>query len=405
MPLSYETLPGDVDHLVADDHAVVLRQFEHLEAGRGDRRVLVDQVSFQLALHATAEEKVVYPELAHSGDEVLSDHARHEHQDMKDQLAVLARTDAGEDAFEAALSRLVLDVRTHVVEEEGQMLPQLRSHVGAARMAELGEQFLAAKRTAPTYAHPAAPSSGTGHTLADVGAAVVDKVRDKVSGRQQGLATDPSGLLDPQAQRLLDAFSELQPLPYEILTPEQARRQPTLIDAIATLLEQDGRPAQEPVGSVEDRTIPGPGGDLPIRVYTPAGASGPLPVVLWVHGGGWVLFTVDTYDASCRGLANKAGAVVVSPDYRRAPEHVFPRRTTTCSRPTAGSPRTRLSWGATRRGSRSAASRSAARWPRPPSCSCGRRASGCRSRRCSSTRWSPRSRSATRCRTPPTPAR
>jgi acetyl esterase len=47
-------------------------------------------------------------------------------------------------------------------------------------------------------------------------------------------------------------------------------------------------------------------------------------VLLWVHGGGWVLYTVDTYDASCRGLVNKTGAIVVSPEYRRAPEDVFP---------------------------------------------------------------------------------
>ena len=61
MALPYPTLPGDIDHLIADDHAVVERQFQHLEAGRGDRRVLVDQVSFELVLHTVAEERVLYP--------------------------------------------------------------------------------------------------------------------------------------------------------------------------------------------------------------------------------------------------------------------------------------------------------------------------------------------------------
>ncbi len=61
MPLSYETSPGDIDHLIADDHAVVERQFQHLEAGHGNRRVLVDQISFELALHAFGEETVLYP--------------------------------------------------------------------------------------------------------------------------------------------------------------------------------------------------------------------------------------------------------------------------------------------------------------------------------------------------------
>jgi acetyl esterase/lipase len=62
---------------------------------------------------------------------------------------------------------------------------------------------------------------------------------------------------------------------------------------------------------------------LPIRVYHPHG-EGPFPVVLWVHSGGWVLFDLDQADAACRGLCNKTQAVVVSPDYRRAPEHPFP---------------------------------------------------------------------------------
>ena len=158
---------------------------------------------------------------------------------------------------------------------------------------------------------------------------MVDKVRDKASGRQKHLATDPSGLLDSQAQRILATFAALQPQPQplEILKPEQARRQPTLVDAIMAILREDGRSTEpEAVGSVEDLTIPGPGGDLPVRVYRPAGAGdqGPLPVVMWIHGGGWVLYTVDTYDASCPGLVNKTGAIVASPEYRRAPEHVFP---------------------------------------------------------------------------------
>ncbi|MBM0237003.1 alpha/beta hydrolase [Micromonospora sp. ATA32] len=71
--------------------------------------------------------------------------------------------------------------------------------------------------------------------------------------------------------------------------------------------------------------MPGPGGDLGVRVYKPLGARpAPLPVVLWVHGGGWVMFTNDDYDASCRALVNRTGAIVVSPEYRKAPEHVFP---------------------------------------------------------------------------------
>lgn len=326
MPLSYTTQPGDIDHLIADDHAVAERQFQHLEAGRGDRRVLVDQIAFELALHTDAEERVLYPAMAEAGETQEAQEGRDEHTQAAELLVTLSNTEPGEPAFEDALARLIAAVRHHVVEEEDEFLPRFRQAVGPERTAELGPEFLAAKRAAPTYAHPNAPSSAAGHKLLDAGAKLVDKIRDKASGRVRHLATDPSGVLDPQAQRILDTFAALEPQPLEILEPEQARRQPTLVDAVLEILKEDGHPTDpEPVGKVEDITVAGPGGDLPVRIYTPADAGpGPLPVVLWIHGGGWVLFTVDTYDASCRGVANKAGAIVVSPEYRRAPEHVFP---------------------------------------------------------------------------------
>jgi acetyl esterase/lipase len=72
-----------------------------------------------------------------------------------------------------------------------------------------------------------------------------------------------------------------------------------------------------------DSTMAGPGGSLPVRVYTPAGA-GPFPLVVYFHGGGWVIADKDVYDGGARGLAREANAVVVSVDYRRSPESKFP---------------------------------------------------------------------------------
>lgn len=81
----------------------------------------------------------------------------------------------------------------------------------------------------------------------------------------------------------------------------------------------------------DDRLVDGPDGDIPIRVYTPAAAINATPgVFLWFHGGGWVLGDLDTADASCRALANRSGAVVVSVDYRRAPEHRSPAALEDC---------------------------------------------------------------------------
>ncbi len=79
----------------------------------------------------------------------------------------------------------------------------------------------------------------------------------------------------------------------------------------------------EPVGTIRDLRIPGPGGDIPIRVYTPEG-SGPFPGLVYFHGGGWVLCDLDTHETVCRALARRAPAVVVAVDYRLAPEHKFP---------------------------------------------------------------------------------
>jgi acetyl esterase len=83
--------------------------------------------------------------------------------------------------------------------------------------------------------------------------------------------------------------------------------------------------ALDPVASVRDLSIPGPGGPLTVRQYTPeTDGGGPYPVLVYLHGGGWVIGSVDTHDATCRAFADAADCVVVSVDYRRAPEHPFP---------------------------------------------------------------------------------
>jgi acetyl esterase len=77
------------------------------------------------------------------------------------------------------------------------------------------------------------------------------------------------------------------------------------------------------VADVCDLMVPGPGGDIPVRVYTPD-AEAPLPILVWLHGGGWAMGSIETYDAPVRALAGAAGALVASVEYRLAPEHRFP---------------------------------------------------------------------------------
>ena len=83
------------------------------------------------------------------------------------------------------------------------------------------------------------------------------------------------------------------------------------------------------VGSVHDQKIPGPAGDIPIRIYTPNG-DGPFPVVLMFHGGGWVIGDLVTADAQSREVCRGAEAIVISVDYRLAPEHKFPAAADDC---------------------------------------------------------------------------
>ena len=118
--------------------------------------------------------------------------------------------------------------------------------------------------------------------------------------------------LDPQMKALLDQMAAANLQPFHKLTPQEAR---------AARRAPQGEP--EPVAHVEDRTIPGPGGEIPVRIYVPKG-NGPFGVLVYFHGGGWVVGNIDMTDQPCRMLTNAGRCVTISVDYRLAPEHKFP---------------------------------------------------------------------------------
>lgn len=122
--------------------------------------------------------------------------------------------------------------------------------------------------------------------------------------------------LDPVIQKILDEDQARGAPPLETLSPAEAR-----LGALDAKRRNGGDP--EPVASVYDFEIPGPSGTIPVRVYTPD-VQWPAPGVVFFHGGGWVVCDLETHDVICRGLARRAGAIVVSVDYRLAPEHKFP---------------------------------------------------------------------------------
>ena len=126
--------------------------------------------------------------------------------------------------------------------------------------------------------------------------------------------------LHPSAQALVDMLGESGLGITPETTPESARR---AMEAATGMI-----PKHE-IFSVEDRTLPGPAGAVPVRVYRPSAGTA-LPVVMWIHGGGWVTGSLETHDQLCRQLADDTSAIVVSVDYRLAPEAKFPSAVDDC---------------------------------------------------------------------------
>ena len=124
-------------------------------------------------------------------------------------------------------------------------------------------------------------------------------------------------MLDPQAKALLDLMVERGVPPTHTLTPEQARRFYVERRAVT-------QPPPRPLGEVRGLTATGPHGDIPLRLYRPDGLIQPAPVLVYYHGGGWVIGDLDTHDSLCRDLADAGRCVVVAVDYRMGPEHRFP---------------------------------------------------------------------------------
>ena len=124
-------------------------------------------------------------------------------------------------------------------------------------------------------------------------------------------------MLDPQARALIDLMNERGVPPTHTLPPAEARR-----------LYRERRayvqPAPITMAEVRDLSASGPQGTIGLRLYRPTTAQTPAPALVYFHGGGWVIGDLDTHDVLCRELAHRAGCVVVSVDYRLAPEHRFP---------------------------------------------------------------------------------
>jgi len=132
-------------------------------------------------------------------------------------------------------------------------------------------------------------------------------------------------MLHPQSRALLALIEQRGIPPFHTLTPAEAR---------LAYLERRffTQPEPPPVAELHDLVADGPHGPIPLRLYRPRpAADGPLPVLVYFHGGGWVIGDLDTHDVLCRELANGAGCAVVAVDYRMGPEHRFPAAVDDCA--------------------------------------------------------------------------
>jgi len=130
-------------------------------------------------------------------------------------------------------------------------------------------------------------------------------------------------MLHPQAKALLDLIEQRGVPPTHTLTPADARR---------FYRERRGLTQPEPpaLAQVQDLSVTGPNGVIPLRLYRPSSTLALLPVLVYFHGGGWVMGDLDTHDTLCRQLALGSGCAVVAVDYRMGPEHRFPAAVQDC---------------------------------------------------------------------------
>ena len=169
--------------VLKEDHRTVENLFSRLESGI-DQETL-DEVIKELSVHAVIEEQILYPAVRRElgeGD-ALAEHSLEEHQEVKETLAKLGRAGADGEETPELVAQLIASVREHVREEENKIFPAIRAATNPAALEALAEALHKAKKAAPTRPHPKAPSTPPGNVIAGAPTALLDKARDKITGR------------------------------------------------------------------------------------------------------------------------------------------------------------------------------------------------------------------------------
>ncbi|PSK66240.1 DNA nickase [Micromonospora sp. MH33] len=178
----------DVVDVLMTDHREVEAIFVELESRQGTpehRRQLADVVIAELVRHSVAEEAYVYPAARKAlpdGDQ-LAEHEIYEHAAAERTMKELASLDPSEPRFDELLTKLTATIRHHVQDEENDLFPRLRAACAREELVELAGKVEAAKKSAPTRPHPAAPDHPPANKLLAPGTGLVDRMRDALSGR------------------------------------------------------------------------------------------------------------------------------------------------------------------------------------------------------------------------------
>ena len=183
------------DH--SDDHDVIdVLTTDHREATEligqirvttdpAERRDLADSLISELVRHSVAEEMYVYPAMRKhlpDGDKAV-EHDTGEHKDLERKMKELEGADASSPEFDATLAEITAILADHVQDEEGEQFPELRRRIPREELVELAGKVETAKKLAPTRPHPGAPNSEVFHKLVGPGVGLVDRLRDKLTGR------------------------------------------------------------------------------------------------------------------------------------------------------------------------------------------------------------------------------
>jgi len=176
----------DVVDILTTDHREVLQLVSQIPgADPAERRDMADMVIAELMRHAVAEEMYVYPAMRdHLPDgEKEVEHDTEEHQQLVEIMKELEDIDAADARFLQTLGRLETVLRDHVSDEERDQFPQLRAALTREQLVEIGAKVETAKKAAPTRPHPSAPHSELFHKTVGPGVGLVDRLRDKLTGR------------------------------------------------------------------------------------------------------------------------------------------------------------------------------------------------------------------------------